>query len=65
YQYKKENITLIPEYMQENYTKNMTVKDIANHFEMERRKLSYLFEKKMGVSPNVYLTGLRIQKSKE
>lgn len=64
YQYKKENITLITEYMQENYTKNMTVMDIANHFKMERRKLSYLFEKKMGVSPNVYLTVLRIQKSK-
>ncbi|MGY4793720.1 AraC family transcriptional regulator [Lysinibacillus fusiformis] len=64
YQYKKENITLIMEYIQENYTKNMTVMDIAKHFNMERRKLAYLFEKKMGVSPNVYLTDLRIQKSK-
>ncbi|WP_196426702.1 helix-turn-helix domain-containing protein [Lysinibacillus cavernae] len=64
YQYKKENIALIMEYIQENFTKNMTVIDIANHFNMERRKLTYLFEKRMGVSPNVYLTDLRVQKSK-
>ncbi len=64
YQDKKEKMSSIIEYMQENYANNMTVPDIANHFNIERRKLTYVFEKRMGVSPTTYLTDLRIQKSK-
>ena len=60
----KENIALILTYIQENFTKNITVSDIALRFNWERRKFSYVFEKRMGISPNVYLTDLRIQKSK-
>ncbi|QQP12827.1 helix-turn-helix transcriptional regulator [Lysinibacillus agricola] len=64
YQYKKKNISVIMEYMQENFAKNITVLDIASQFNIERRKLTYIFEKRIGVSPTAYLTDLRIQKSK-
>ncbi len=59
-----QNIASILTYIQENFTKNITVNDIANECNWDRRKLSYVFEKRMGVSPHVYLTDLRIQKSK-
>lgn len=35
YQYNKQNITLIMEYIEENYTENMIVMDIAKHFNKE------------------------------
>ncbi|MCR8854458.1 helix-turn-helix domain-containing protein [Lysinibacillus fusiformis] len=59
-----QNIASILTYIQENFTKNITVNDIANECNWDRRKLCYVFEKRMGVSPLVYLTDLRIQKSK-
>ncbi len=61
---KDYHIASILTYIQENFTKNITVSDIANECNWDRRKLSYVFEKRMGVSPHVYLTHLRIQKSK-
>lgn len=60
---EKENISAIIDYIQQNYNKQLTAIDVANYFNIERRKLTYLFEKQMGMTPNEYLTNLRIQKS--
>lgn len=59
-----ESIDSVINYMHQSYQKEMTVLDIVRHFNMDRRKLSALFQKKIGVSPNVYLTNLRIQQAK-
>lgn len=50
-----QNLSSILTYIQENFTKNITVNDIANECNWDRRKLSYVFEKRMGVSPHVYI----------
>lgn len=55
---------LIIDYIQQHYQREITINDIANHFDIERRKFTYLFENKMGVSPTIYLTELRIGQSK-
>ncbi|GGE68622.1 helix-turn-helix domain-containing protein [Priestia taiwanensis] len=63
YKEESENIAIIIRYMQQSYHTQLTAIDIANHFGIERRKLTYLFEKQMGMTPNEYLTDLRIQKA--
>lgn len=61
---KLENMDMIIDFIQQHYQREITVNDIANHFDIERRKFTYLFEKKIGVSPTIYLTELRIGQSK-
>ncbi|WP_342535911.1 AraC family transcriptional regulator [Sporosarcina sp. FSL K6-3508] len=59
-----DDMSAIIEYMHQFYEQGISVLDIANHFNTERRKLSSLFFKQIGVSPTSYLTDLRIQQAK-
>lgn len=61
---KAENMDVIIQYMHQFFPKGITVLHVAKHFQIDRRRLSSLFERQMGVSPNMYLTDLRIQKAK-
>ena len=54
----------IIDYMHQFYGKGISVLDIAEHFNTERRKLSTIFINQIGVSPTVYITDLRIQRAK-
>lgn len=64
YQMKVENIANIVDYIQTHFTEPISIVDVAHYFQLDRRKLTYLFEKEMGMSPNYYLTELRMQKAK-
>ena len=61
---KAENMEVIIQSMHLFFPKGITVLHVAKHFQIDRRRLSSLFERQMGVSPNMYLTDLRIQKAK-
>lgn len=52
-------------YIQQNYREKINVTKIAKLYNLERRRLAYLFEKHTGLSPNTYITEYRISKSKE
>lgn len=52
-------------YIQQNYREKINVTKIATLYNLERRRLAYLFEKHTGLSPNTYITEYRISKSKE
>ncbi|GEK34405.1 helix-turn-helix transcriptional regulator [Kurthia sibirica] len=59
-----ETMDLIIKYIQENYTDKINVTKIAHKYNLERRRLAYLFEKHTGLSPNTYITEYRISKAK-
>lgn len=48
----------------ENYNHPITINEIAEQVGCERRKLAYLFEKQMGISPIQYLTEYRLKQAK-
>ncbi len=58
------NIGDIVDYIQTRFIEPISILDVARHFQIDRRRLSYLFEKEMGMGPNHYLTELRMQKAK-
>ncbi|MEG0258636.1 MAG: AraC family transcriptional regulator [Lysinibacillus sp.] len=64
YQMKIDNMSSIVDYIQTHFTEPISIIDVAHYFQLDRRNLTYLFEKDMGVSPNHYLTALRMQKAK-
>ncbi len=59
-----DNLDAITDYMYQFYPDGITAVDVATHFNTDSRKLSTLFMRTIGVSPNVYLTALRIQQAK-
>lgn len=48
----------------ENYHQPISINDIAEQIGCERRKLAYLFEKQMGMTPIQYLTEYRLKQAK-
>ncbi|QTD41848.1 AraC family transcriptional regulator [Sporosarcina sp. Te-1] len=61
---KVENMDAILHYMNQCFSDGITVYDVAGHFGLDRRRLTALFKRQIGVSPNVFLTHLRIQQAK-
>lgn len=55
----------IEKYIQENYNKRITIKEVANQFYINSAYLGQIFKKKYGVSFSDYLHQYRIEKSKE
>lgn len=64
YKMNTENISNIIDYMQAHFTESISIIDVAAHFQLDRRKLTYLFEKEIGMSPNHYLAELRMREAK-
>lgn len=65
---EKENDYSIEEilhYIHGHYQEHLSVTDIANRFNIERRHLAYIFKRYTGMSPLNYLTEYRIRRSKE
>lgn len=48
----------------ENYHQPITINEIAERIGCERRKLAYLFEKQIGMTPIQYLTEYRLKQAK-
>ena len=65
---EKENDYSIEEilhFIHKHYQEHLSVTDIANRFNIERRHLAYIFKRYTGMSPLNYLTEYRIRRSKE
>lgn len=52
-------------YMHAEYTNPITIQDIANHLNLDRRYFSGAFSKRIGSSPQQYLINLRLTKAAE
>ncbi len=63
--YKDEYIHKAIEYIEMNYSRNITVKNIAEHLGLNRSYFSSLFKKTLNVSPQKFLIHYRINKSCE
>lgn len=64
HQKKLVNLDEVTQYMHHYYGHGISAIDVADHFKTDRRELSTLFMKKVGVSPTHYLTELRIREAK-
>lgn len=56
-------IDLAVRYIHMNYSRSITISEIASSIGLDRSYLSSLFKKKLNVSPQEYLLNLRIEKS--
>lgn len=52
-------------YMIEHYNLPITIAEIAEELECDRRRFAYLFDKQIGMSPIQFLTEIRLKKSRE
>ena len=52
------------QYINENYQLPISISEIAEEVQCDRRRLSYLFEKQIGLSPIQYLTEYRLKQAK-
>lgn len=52
-------------FMREYYHSGLTVTEVAERFNIERRRFAHLFERYTGINPSNYLIELRIQHAKE
>lgn len=62
---KRDVITQIKEYIQENYNKELSLNEIARSFYLNPYYLSQLFKKKTGMTYQNYVTSLRVEKAKQ
>ena len=63
YSVKENYINKSIEYINNNYSSNIKISDIARHVGLNRSYFSNLFTKTLGVSPQEYLLSLRIEKA--
>lgn len=52
-------------FMRNYYQSGLTVTEVAERFDIERRRFAHLFERYTGINPSNYLIELRIQHAKE
>jgi AraC-like DNA-binding protein len=50
-------------FFERNYSRSMTIQELADHIGLERKYFSKLFKQKTGLSPQEYLTKYRIEKA--
>lgn len=53
------------EYINDNYNKSISVSDLSDLFEMDRRRFGEIFQAVTGLSPIKYIQNCRLQKAKE
>nr|WP_312579217.1 AraC family transcriptional regulator [Sedimentibacter sp.] len=58
-------IEQVMEYIRQNHAEPITISQIAADFGLDRRRLTYLFERQAGMSPSNYLIQCRMLKAKE
>ena len=58
-----EYINISIDFINNNYSNNIKVTDIANYVGLNRSYFSNLFTKKMGISPQEYLLSLKMEKA--
>lgn len=53
------------QYMEEHYTENISNKDLANLMYLSEDRFCHLFKQSIGMSPQRYITDMRLQKAQE
>ncbi|BFM15128.1 arabinose operon transcriptional regulator AraC [Maricurvus nonylphenolicus] len=53
------------QYLKENFTKNVSISQLAQHCQLSESRLSHLFREKMAISINQYKIHLRLQYAKQ
>lgn len=53
------------EYVKNNYARNISLADVADHVEISRSYLSFLFKEETGINLSNYIINYRIEKSKK
>ena len=61
---KNEYVQLAMEYIQENYTKDISRQDIAEHLKINDQYLSRIFKSLTGKTITTYITECRIEQAK-
>lgn len=62
---EEEEIGHVISYIHSNFDKNITVQEMADKVNMDKKRFCYLFDKKVGMSPKKYLIQYRIKHAKE
>ncbi|MEK4145932.1 AraC family transcriptional regulator [Robertmurraya sp. FSL W8-0741] len=65
YNFTLQQVTKILDYFHTHYEEEISIREVADMFEIDRRRIAYLFEKITGLTPIQYLTKYRISKAKE
>lgn len=52
-------------YLTKHYNEPVSIQEVSEMLQCDRRRLTYLFEKQIGLSPIQFLTGIRIKHAKE
>jgi AraC family transcriptional regulator, transcriptional activator for feuABC-ybbA operon len=65
YNFTLQQVTKILDYFHTHYEEEVSISEVADMFDIDRRRIAYLFEKITGLSPIQYLTRYRISKAKE
>lgn len=60
-----KRVATIADYMEKNYDENITIEQVAKHFSVSPRYLSFMFKTTFGISPKEYLTQYRLRKAKQ
>lgn len=63
--YNDKDVQSLIEWMNKNYSKAITLKDMANRLSVSERTLIRRFKKTTGELPNHYLQKIRVQKAKQ
>lgn len=62
---KNETLHKIVEYIQDNYSEQITVIDLSAQFDINERSMRHLFNKHIGLSPNQFINRVKIDKAIE
>ncbi|UUX35097.1 AraC family transcriptional regulator [Fundicoccus culcitae] len=62
---KKKYVIQLKNYLDSNYSKEVTIAEIANKMALNRSYLSRIFKEEYDISPKNYLTHLRMEKAKQ
>lgn len=65
YNFTLQQVTKILDYFHTHYDEEVLISEVADMFNVDRRRIAYLFEKITGLTPIQYLTRYRISKAKE
>lgn len=65
YNFTLQQVTKILDYFHTHYEEEVSISEVADMFDIDRRRIAYLFEKITGLTPIQYLTRYRISKAKE
>lgn len=65
YNFTLQQVTKIIDYFHSHYEEEICISEVADMFNIDRRRIAYLFEKITGMTPVQYLMHYRVSKAKE